>query len=184
MEKWIGFYALIGGAAATLMGLLFVAVSLNADVILGEKHQNSRRLAQQAFQNYLAVMLVSLLSLFPSLDTHELGVITLSATAVSGVWVVVRVYMALTRPSDRASRLYWIRRQIPSVLGFGMLLFAATKMALDTGDSSRNLYASATIVLLVGATTVSWELLIGLAVIKTASAAAAKAAATPLLPNS
>jgi hypothetical protein len=72
MKEWLEFYSVIGGSAATLLGLLFVAVSMNAAAILGKAHENSKRLAEQAFQNYLAVMLVSLLAIFPTLDISEL----------------------------------------------------------------------------------------------------------------
>jgi len=34
LSEWHDFYLLTGTAAATLLGLLFVAVSLNAEIIL------------------------------------------------------------------------------------------------------------------------------------------------------
>jgi hypothetical protein len=69
MQGWLEFYAVTAGAAATLLGLLFVAVSINATVILGEAREDSKRLVEQAFQNYLAVLLVSLLAIVPALTT-------------------------------------------------------------------------------------------------------------------
>ena len=33
LDLWHDFYVVLGGASATLMGLLFVAISLNADLI-------------------------------------------------------------------------------------------------------------------------------------------------------
>ena len=159
MQAWSGFYAVTAAAAATLMGLLFVAISVNVAVILGEGQENSRRMAEQAFQNYLAVLLVSLLALFPSMTLAQLGFVTLCATGVSAVWVLVRGYLALTRPNREGMRLRSLRRQASSLLGFAMLVFAAAQMALNTGDD-RNLYAVATIILLFSATAVSWELLI------------------------
>jgi hypothetical protein len=159
MQTWLGFYAVVAGASATLLGLLFVAVSVNVAAILGDAQGNSRRLAEQAFQNYVAVLLVSLLAMFPSMTLSELGVVTLCVTAAWAVWVLVRAYLTLTRPYPRGSRLHSLRRQTSSVIGFGMLIFAAVRMALNIGDS-RNLFAVATIILLLSATAVSWELLI------------------------
>jgi hypothetical protein len=100
MQEWFGFYAVAGGAAATLMGLLFVAVSMNAAVILNETHAHQRRLAEQAFQNYVVVLLVSLIALFPSLSPSEFGFAALLVTALSGFWVLVRLYLNLTKPND------------------------------------------------------------------------------------
>ncbi len=49
---------------------------------------NSRRCAEQAFQNYVVVVFVSLLALFPSMSLSESGFVTLSLTAVLGIWVL------------------------------------------------------------------------------------------------
>ena len=67
MHDWFTFYAVIGAASATLTGLLFVALSMNAAVALSRGPEGSRRLAEQAFENYLAVLMVSLLALFPDI---------------------------------------------------------------------------------------------------------------------
>ena len=162
MQAWFGFYAVVGGAAATLMGLLFVAVSINAAAILHEAHGHPRRLAEQAFQNYVAVLLVSLLALFPSLSRLEFGLVTLLVTAASALWVLVRLYLTLTRPHDTTSRMQLLRRQLLSLLSFGMLIFAAGRMASNLGDE-RNLLAASTVLLLLAATRASWALLLGIA---------------------
>jgi hypothetical protein len=162
MQTWSGFYTVIGGASATLLGLLFVAVSINAAGILNEADGNSRRLAEQAFQNYVAVLSVSLLALFPSLTISEFGFVTLCVTAVSAIWVLVRLYLALIKPYERSSRLQSLRRQVISLAGLGMLIFAAARMALNKSDS-RNLLAASTIILLVAATRGSWILLLMIA---------------------
>jgi hypothetical protein len=162
MQIWTGFYSVVAGAAATLLGLLFVAVSINASVILDEAHGDSRRLAEQAFQNYLAAMLVSLLSIFPALDISELGFAVLALTAMRSAWALVRLYLAATRPHDPGSRLQSLRRHLISLVGFGMLTIAAVRTAFNLGDS-RGLFAIATMILLFSATTVSWELLLRIA---------------------
>src|ERR1700722_9247600 len=77
MQAWFDFYAVIGAAAATLTGLLFVAMSMNAPAALSRGPEGSRRLAEQAFENYLAVLMVSLLALFPDMSLLLFGRITL-----------------------------------------------------------------------------------------------------------
>ena len=162
MQTWVAFYSVIAGAAATLLGLLFVTVSINASAILDDAHGDSRRLAEQAFQNYLAVMLVSLLSIFPTIDIPQLGFLALALTAMRSAWSLVRFYLAATRPHDSWSRLQSLRRHAVSLLGFGMLTFAAVRMVFSLGDN-RSLFAIAVLILMFSATTVSWELLLKIA---------------------
>jgi hypothetical protein len=158
MQAWSQFYAVVGGAAAALLGLLFVAVSLNSAAALGPGHDSSRRLAEQAFQNYLAVMMVSLLALFPDMSLATFGSITLSVTVVWAAWVLVRLYQTLTKPADTEPRLVALRRHLSTFVGFSMLIGSALFMALHRGDE-RNVLAASTMVLLSAATVASWELL-------------------------
>jgi hypothetical protein len=162
LQDWSQLYSVSGGSAATLLGLLFVAVSINASTALGKLHQNSRRLAEQAFQNYIVVMLVSLLALFPSLEQSQLGLATLGLTALRGTLAVIRLYWAAKEPYEVESRLQSLRRQLPSLLGFALLIYAAQAMARGAGEA-RTTYAAATVTLLFAATTLAWELLLRIA---------------------
>jgi hypothetical protein len=109
MQAWFDFYAVIGAAAATLTGLLFVALSMNAAVALSRGPEGSRRLAEQAFENYLAVLMVSLLALFPDMTPITFGRTALAVTATWTVWVGVRLYQAAAEPSVHESRFTAIR---------------------------------------------------------------------------
>jgi hypothetical protein len=158
MQAWFNFYAVIGASAATLTGLLFVAVSMNAVVVLSKGPQGSRRFAEQAFENYLAVLMVSLLALFPDMSLITFGRITLLVTGTWTVWVVVRLYQAAAEPSVHETRLVTIRRHASTLIGFGLLIYSAGRMALD-GNDMLNTLAAANIVLLFSATERAWGLL-------------------------
>jgi len=155
MQAWFQFYSVIGGAAAALLGLLFVAISLNAAHTLGPGHDNIRRLAEQAFHNYLTVLMVSLLALFPQMDRQTFSLVILSVTGLSAIFGVVRFYQTLFRPTPGESRLFMLRRHLSSLIGFTILVVAALRMGLSNEDE-RSLLASGIIVLLFSATMVSW----------------------------
>jgi hypothetical protein len=129
MQAWFNFYAVIGAVAATLMGLLFVAMSMNAFAVLSRGPEGSRRFAEQAFENYLAVLMVSLLALFPDMRITTFGRVTLLVTATWTAWVIVRLYQAVAVPSVHETRLVAIRRHLSTLIGFGMLIYAAGRMA-------------------------------------------------------
>jgi hypothetical protein len=158
MQPWSQFYATIGPASAALLGLLFVAVSINASAALGPDEAASRRLTEQAFQNYLAVMMVALLALFPAIGARTFGAVTLVCTAGWSVWVVVRFGQTVAQRLEWGFWLHALRRHGASLVGFTILMVVALRMALNWGADYSWLAAS-TLVLLFSATTVSWELL-------------------------
>ena len=158
MQAWFDFYAVIGAAAATLTGLLFVAMSMNAAAALAKGPEGSRRLAEQAFENYLAVLMVSLLALYPDMTLTSFGRITLMVTATWTVWVLVRLYQAASEPSVHETRSVALRRHLSTLIGFGLLIYAAARMAVD-GTDTRDTLAAANIVLLFSATEKAWGLL-------------------------
>lgn len=49
VEAWHDFYLFIGTAASTLVGLLFVALTLRSDVLKRDEFGASRTLARQSF---------------------------------------------------------------------------------------------------------------------------------------
>ncbi|HEX4302809.1 MAG TPA: hypothetical protein VHZ78_08445 [Rhizomicrobium sp.] len=162
MQTWTTFYEMLGGAAATLLGLLFVSVSLNAEAILGAAHQHTKRLAEQAFQNYLCVLLISLLVCFPGMRPASLGQSVLWTTGIWAFWVVSRIYLVLTGPVADESRIRSLRRYITTFIGFGALICGGVMLLLGQGDYTDFIGIGA-ILLLISATVVSWELLIRIA---------------------
>ena len=158
MQAWFSFYAVIGAAAATLTGLLFVAVSMNAATALSRGPEGSRRLAEQAFENYLAVLMVSLLALYPDMSPTSFGRVLLAVTASWTAWVVVRLYQAVAERSVHETRLAALRKHLSTLIGFGLLVWSAARMAID-GSNTRDSLAAASIVLLFSATEKAWGLL-------------------------
>ena len=59
IEGWHDFYMMIGAAASTLVGLLFVSLSLNVDVITHEANTDVRELAIQTFTSFLNVIMLA-----------------------------------------------------------------------------------------------------------------------------
>lgn len=92
MQQWHDFFVLAGTAAATLLGLLFVALSVNKESIAGRPLLRS--LARQTFSSLSTVLLISLLCVAP-----ERGV----AMRTTGVCLVLGSLMSLVS-SIRANR--------------------------------------------------------------------------------
>jgi len=84
LEPWHDFYALAGTAAATLMGLLFVALSLRPEVMTDGGPVGLRAWAGQTMSNLIALLIISLFCLMPDLDYPTLA-ISLAIVAVLGL---------------------------------------------------------------------------------------------------
>src|SRR5438552_2681942 len=77
---WHDFYMLLGGAAATLLGLLFVAVSLHTSQFTAGGDPALRMLALQTYANFLYLLLLALAFLQPEQNPGILAGLILFAS--------------------------------------------------------------------------------------------------------
>ena len=168
MNEWHEFYNVVAGVAATLLGLLFVSVSLNAEVILGSGNKHSRRLAEQAFQNYLGVLVISLLILIPGISEKDFGISLFWLSLAWVTWVLVRAFQSAAAHAGGLSRLVLLRRFVAPVAAFGILAYSGFEMWSGHGNVHGSM-AAGVIMLLLSATIVAWDLLIKIADEKYAS---------------
>jgi hypothetical protein len=163
MQSWAGFFTTIAAASATLLGLLFVAISVNASETLGAGHDDARRLAEQAFANYFAILMVALTALFPGISMRTLGLTTLYMTIGGGVWVFIRFWQSLRDAKQFESGLASARRHAISAAGFILLIYAALDMRFGhPGEVETYIFAWALMILAASATLASWKLLLRL----------------------
>ena len=73
LSGWVAFYAFTGGSAATLLGLLFVAVSLRLDLFQRREVADVRDYAAFAFVSLLGAMVVSGIALAPHVGRRTLA---------------------------------------------------------------------------------------------------------------
>ncbi|HZU25000.1 MAG TPA: hypothetical protein VFA04_05735 [Bryobacteraceae bacterium] len=156
-----------GTAAATLIGLLFVAVTLNADLILAGTRPHVKRIAEQAFNNYVAVLIASLFLLIPDQRGKIAGLELASIGIAMGGWAIYRLGSALRAADESFSKKRTQRRLLPSVLGFLLLIASAAQLLLKAGDADAlSLAGSGLLLLLIAATGTSWDLLVRVAEIR------------------
>jgi hypothetical protein len=104
LSDWTAFYAALSAIAATLLGLLFVAVSLRLNLFRDAVVADVRDFAVHVFGQYLALVLVGLVALFPDLHPAGLGLVLLAVGALGVGWSirVAREYRRLNQtPQSR-----------------------------------------------------------------------------------
>src|SRR3990170_4294879 len=87
---WIPFYALAGAAAATLLGLLFVAASLRLSIFRNPETADVSYFATFIFANMVGAMVVPGLALIPHESSRSLT-ICLTALGLIGVIMLVNL---------------------------------------------------------------------------------------------
>jgi hypothetical protein len=88
LQAWQNVYLLTGTAAATLTGLMFVAVTFGSSLVTKESAQSARAFLDPTYTHFVQVLLTACLLTIPSLGPTLLG----SLLIVMGVLRVVRLY--------------------------------------------------------------------------------------------
>jgi hypothetical protein len=83
LTDWDGYYTVVGGMAATLIGLLFVAVSLRLDIFRTQGLADVRRFATCIFCAFLVVIVIAALALAPHPGRNSVVVILTFASLVA-----------------------------------------------------------------------------------------------------
>jgi len=161
-QGWHDFYVTAGAAAATLVGLLFVGLSLHIRVVVS--HPDVRSLARVTLTDFFLVLLVALLMLTPT-----------QAPATAAAWLVVIAIISLGivfRPAMEAIRNGRRRAIRPRVLiaRFGLSALCTAGLAVagvsvsvgDVQDSLLGILA-VVVVLLTVAVRNTWDLLVTVA---------------------
>jgi hypothetical protein len=100
LQAWHDFYVTVGAAAATLVGLLFVGLSLHIRMVVS--HRDVRSLARATLTDFFVVLLIALVLLVPTGDPRTLGTWLIAIGAVSLLLVVRPALQAVRMRRQRA----------------------------------------------------------------------------------
>jgi hypothetical protein len=90
LDGWHEFYGLLGTAAAALVALLFVAVSIGTGYLSAERASPTRTFTSPILVHYTYVLFVSLVSLVPvNTDTSLAAIVGVSAAAGLAYSIVI-----------------------------------------------------------------------------------------------
>jgi hypothetical protein len=93
-EQWDNFFVMVGGGAAALAGLIFVAMSINHEVIFRNTTHNNR--AINMLSGFTAIFMASGLALMGNQSLLRLGVAWLVLWLVATI-IFVRGYVVALR---------------------------------------------------------------------------------------
>jgi hypothetical protein len=162
LQVWHDFYVTSGAAAATLVGLLFVGLSLHIRVVVS--HPDVRSLARVTLADFFVVLLLSLLMLVPASDPRATALWLIVVAAVS-LGLIVRPAAEGVR--SRQNRTLGLRTLVSrfGLSGLCCVGVAATGVLFDLGDFRDALSGLLLVVvfLLVVAVRNAWDILVTVA---------------------
>jgi hypothetical protein len=159
--SWQTFYTLVGTAAATLIGLMFVAVTFGASLVDENTTETSRAFIDPPFYHFAYVLFTACVFVFPTLTAKALGTAALAMCAIRCSVLVVtlrRMIDAQRRHADLELSDWLFGVMLP---GLGFLLGGASGVGFLHGYSaSFTGLAIATLATLAIGVITSWELML------------------------
>jgi hypothetical protein len=161
LKDWHDFYLLVGTAGATLLALLFVAVSLGAGYLTEERQSATRTFMSPVVVHFSSVFFVAAIALFP---THgaKLFATLVGATAVIGAGISSYITVQVVR-TDLTNLMedYFAYGVLPG-FGYVALLAAAVSIYLQM-DFGLNALAGALLLLTLVNIRNAWDLTLAMA---------------------
>jgi hypothetical protein len=167
LHDWHDFYALVGTASATLVGLMFVAVSIGTSIFNEDHRSAMRAFITPTVVHFAAVLFACLLITIPTQSWHTLGGL-IGAGGLAGLIycgkLAGRIIIRRKLTLDLDDRLFYF---LLPLLGYLLALIAAA-LLLTQSVASPNLIAAAVLTLLLAAIRNAWDMMVWI-VIKTPS---------------
>ena len=156
IEHWHEFYLLVGTAAATLVALLFVAISLGAGFISEKRSAATRAFFSPVVVHFTAVFFIAAVGLFPAHKPAIFAGLVGICAAIGGTVSVVTTVELLRHRWTRHVEDHLAYGLLPSIC-YAALLVAAG-MILAEHDYSLLVLAGALLLLLIVNIRNAWDL--------------------------
>jgi hypothetical protein len=160
IAHWHEFYLMAGTAAVTLVGLLFVALSLHLDTLLHDSRAHLVAHARQTLLSFTYVLFVSLLFLAPDTPVRVLGGTLVAFTVVMGGITMRLSGGAVLRSGAREMDALYRRRTLTMLLGYVICGACGAMMALTRNPYVAHYMIGGIFALLGNAAGASWDLLV------------------------
>jgi hypothetical protein len=159
LHAWRDFYALVGTASATLVGLMFVAASIGSSTFNEEHRAPLGSFLTPTVVHFAAALFASLLACIPSESWLSFGAL-IGAGGLTGLIYCGRILFQLVIRRrfkvDLSDRVYYAA--VP-VLGYLVLLIGAA-LLLARSAAGADLIAAALLILLFAGVRNAWDITI------------------------
>ena len=156
LKGWHDFYLLVGTAGATLLALLFVAVSLGIGFLTEERQGPTRTFMSPVVIHFTSVFFLSAVALFP-LHQAKFFAAVIGATALVGATISTYITVQVVRTDMTNYVEDYLAYGILPGLGYLTLLAAAVSIYLEK-DFGLDALAGALLLLAIINIRNAWDL--------------------------
>ena len=128
IKEWETFYLMVGTAAATLIGLLFVAVSIHIENFHRKTSTDLHYFAALIFNCFFYVLLMAILFLVPRLSLLELGIPLLLLSGLGIANMLIQKTRVKKIQAKRQNRQIANRFNVPIACLVGLLIVSIGTM--------------------------------------------------------
>jgi hypothetical protein len=160
VQGWHVFYATIAASAATLVGLLFVSMSLNVGIFGDTETIGLKRLAGQTLMNFLYVIIFALIFLIPRQGPIGLGVPLICNGFAGLISTVSHLRTLFSNIPHGISRKDTYIRAAMTLVAFLILIIVSFLVIVHASAGSLYWLVAPMILLLISASLNTWSLLI------------------------
>jgi hypothetical protein len=163
LQDWHNFYGLAGSASATLVGLMFVALSIASSIITEQHEPQLKAFFTPTVTHFVAVLLTSLWVAIPTHSWWSLGGLLGAGGLAGSIYcgrILVHLIVRRTFKVDLTDRLFYAL--IP-VLGYVLLLISAAFLFIRPAAAA-DLIAAALLTLLLAGLRNAWDMMIFLTI--------------------
>jgi hypothetical protein len=165
MDQWWNFFYLCGSAAATLTGLMFVAVTLGATLINKSSLKQVDVFLSPLFFHFLHVFFLCCIFAVPGGDPRIVAV----AAIVSALWRLmvripqaVQVMRATSRSDHDVDMSDWTKTTVLPVIVYLAMIVAGAGLLLRA-PWALDILAASCLALLIGSAKGAWDTLVWIA---------------------
>jgi len=169
LVPWQNFYLLTGTSAATLTGLMFIAVTFGASMATKATAESARAFLDPPYRHFLQIIVTACLLMIPTLGATVLGAVLIGIAAfrLGGLTWIFRQYLSAHRTHGDLEASDWVLA-IVLPLVCHTLLFATGAGFLLREPLALTGLAVVVLGLLVTGIHGAWELLVWMALVVTA----------------
>lgn len=183
VEGWHDWFLLAGTAAVTLVGLLFVSISLHVEALVEAGREHLLQLARVTLSSFAMVLVLSLELLIPGVPQKVLAVQMMLLAAVFSLFTARTLIFARGQSHQHFTLGHFRRRLVLPIIGYLWIGLTGWLILQNERPTGLPTLLGGVILLLVNALTTSWEILVRVARIRYSDKRAAEIAASAKPPT-